>query len=190
MFTGKFDLNSHRGGVAKTKSTLTAVPVACPLVGQVFAGRRGKTRSKTAGRRKKQNKTKARRRCPRTNLRGQARGSGNIIPRLARRLPCSDMWPRGGAPSRGLRMRSPVASSNGDPTKSMCAEARYLIQWRPGQRLPYAAPRRGLEPKAGHNQALTLKTILGRILLYSFFGVGGGGGIMVLSGGLTGKALH
>ena len=70
-------------------------------------------------------------------------------------------------------MRSPVASSNGDPTKSMCAEARYLIQWRPGQRLPYAAPRRGLEPKAGHNQALTLKTILGRILLYSFFGVGG-----------------
>ena len=78
--------------------------------------------------------------------------------------------------SRGLRMRSPVASSNGDPTKSMCAEARYLIQWRPGQRLPYAAPRRGLEPKAGHNQALTLKTILGRILLYSFFGVGGGGG--------------
>ena len=162
MFTGKFDLNSHRGGVAKTKSTLTAVPVACPLVGQVFAGRRGKTRSKTAGRRKKQNKTKARRRCPRTNLRGQARGSGNIIP------------PGGGPPSRGLRMRSPVASSNGDPTKSMCAEARYLIQWRPGQRLPYAAPRRGLEPKAGHNQALTLKTILGRILLYSFFGVGGG----------------
>jgi hypothetical protein len=54
MFTGKFDLNSHRGGVAKTKSTLTAVPVACPLVGQVFAGRRGKTRSKTAGRSKKQ----------------------------------------------------------------------------------------------------------------------------------------
>ena len=91
--------------------------------------------------------------------------------------------------SRGLRMRSPVASSNGDPTKSMCAEARYLIQWRPGQRLPYAAPRRGLEPKAGHNQALTLKKSLGRILLYSFFGVGGGG-IMVLSGGLTGKALH
>ena len=85
-------------------------------------------------------------------------------------------------------MRSPVASSNGDQTKSMCAEARYLIQWRPGQRLPHAAPRRGLEPKAGHNQALTLKTILDRLLLYSFFGVRGG--IMVLSGGLTGKAFH
>jgi len=43
----------------------------------------------------------------------------------------------------------------------------------PGQRQYYAAPLRGLEPKAGHNQALTIKTILGRILLYSFFGVGG-----------------
>jgi hypothetical protein len=34
----------------------------------------------------------------------------------------------------------------------------------PGQRQYYAAPLRGLEPKAGHNQALTIKTILGRIL--------------------------
>jgi hypothetical protein len=107
MFTGKFDLNSHRGGVAKTKSTLTAVPVACPLVGQVFAGRRGKTRSKTAGRRKKQNKTKARRRCPRTNLRGQARGSGNIIP------------PGGGLHLEDLGCGAPLLRATGTP-RSPC----------------------------------------------------------------------
>ena len=112
---------------------------------------------------------------PIDTTRGKARGKG---------LTCRYRRP----PPRGLTRRSPAARSSGDPTKSMCAEARYLMQWRPGQRLPYAAPRRGLEPKAGHNQALILETILGRILLYSFFGVGGG--IMVLSGGLTGKAFH
>ena len=32
VFSGEVDLNSHRGGVAKTKSALTAVPAAYPLV--------------------------------------------------------------------------------------------------------------------------------------------------------------
>ena len=32
VFSGQVDLNSHRGGVAQTKSTLTAVPAAYPLV--------------------------------------------------------------------------------------------------------------------------------------------------------------
>ena len=167
MFTGKFDLNSHRGGSLKQNRHSPLCLWPAHWWGRSLQEGAAKHAVKPQGAGK--NKTKQRREGDVHEQTCGARPGAAVI--LYR--------PGGGPPSRGLRMRSPVASSNGDPTKSMCAEARYLIQWRPGQRLPYAAPRRGLEPKAGHNQALTLKTMLGRILLYSFFGGKGSRGILL-----------